>query len=450
MLLFNLIFAQAFFKLPDYFPASDNNQLTIKDYKKRDMYISSLPCLVLNTNFLTKTKENLADQKLVYPNLFRRFVNKFWQQTIILSVPTKVSEKYIAELNSLNLVKHKVNQKKFLSQFSKSLIKGSIESSLSSHLSYDQMPSPLIYVWKKVFNLKKMINSNLLGLSTSGKSLSEVKRQLEGSLRVNNLPLFIITNHLGQMVISEPPELSNVSKGTINVSSKDFSLVPCPEGWFFINFQDAEEYLQHIKKQYKISGTSDKLRVFICNLETFYKLSRNSRYKVNFRLVPDLHEIGQLVNQYSTYRNVEFSKDQKYGKDYFQGQPVYLVKDTHPDYYLGITLGKTQIKYKPVFTNYDTAIHSWNNFVKKQKYYRVSKYPELIVYNLEDFLHKQISDPSQNQLPFVLVPSKSSYKFTKTSQLRKPQPIAFTYFAYLKLWTKRIFWSLTSRQLQDG
>lgn len=449
MLLFNLIFAQTFLKLPDYVLVYDDNQLAIKDYKKRYMYISSLPCLVLNTNFLTKTKENLADQKLVYNNLFRRFVNKFWQQTIVLSVPTKVSEKYIAELNSLSLVKHKVSQKKFLSQFSKSLIKGSIKSSLSSHLSDDHQPSSIIYVWKKVFNFKNIINSSLLGLNMSRKSFWEIKKQLEGNFRINNLPLFIIINHLGQMVISEPPELSNASKGTTSLSSQDFNLTPCSEGWFFINYQDAEEYLQHIKKQYRIADASDKLQVFICNLETFYKLSHNSRHKVHFRLVPDLHEIGKLVNEYNAYRNVEFNKDQKYGKDYFQGQPIYIVKDTNPDYYLGVTPDKNQIKYKPVFTNYETAIHSWNNFVKKQKYYRSSKYPELIVYNLEDFLQEQTSDPSQNQLPFLLIPSKSSYEFTKTSQLRKVQPIASTCFSYLKLWTKRIFWSLTSRQPQD-
>nr|AYR05908.1 hypothetical protein [Lithothamnion sp.] len=451
MLLFNLIFAQTFLKLPDYSLVHDDNQSTIQayKYKKRERYVSSLPCLVLNTNFFTRPKENLADQKLVYNNLFRRFLNKFWQQTIVLSVPTKISEKYIAELNSLNLVKHKVSQKKFLSQFSKSLIKGSIESSLASHLYHDQRPSSILYVWKKVFNLKKMINCNLLRLNTSKKSLREIKKQLEGNLRISNLPLFIIANHLDQMVIAEPPELSNVSKGIIDVSSQNFNLRPCFEGWFFINFQDAEEYLQHIKKQYGITDTSHKLQVFICNLETFYKLSRNSRDEVNFRLVPDLHEIGQLVNKYSSYRNVEFNKDQKYGKDYFQGQPIYVIKDSSPDYYYMITPDKNQIKYKPVFTNYETAIYSWNNFVKKQKYYKVSKYPELIVYNLEDFLQEQISNPNHNQLPFLLIPSKSSYEFTKNSQIRKVRTVASTYFSYLKLWTKRIFWSLTSRQPQD-
>lgn len=451
MFLFNLIFAQTFLKLPNYFLVRDNNQLEIeaRKYKKRERHVSSLPCIVLNTNFLTKPKENLADQKLISSNLFRRFINKFWQQKIVLSIPTKISDKYISELNSLNLVKHKVSEKKFLSQFSKSLTKGSIESSLSSHLSYGQTPSSVLYVWKKVFNLKKMINFDFPVSNTSKKSLREIKKQLEGNLRINNLPLFIITNHLGQMVIAEPPELSNVSKGVTEMSFRDFNLKPYSEGWFFVNFQDAEEYLQHIKKQYSIADTSDKLQVFVCNLETFYKLSHNSRNEVHFRLVPDLHEIGQLVNKYSTYRNVQFNKDQKYGKDYFQGQPIYMIKDGSPDYYCEIVLGKSQIRYKPIFTSYETAIYSWNIFVKKQKYYRVSKYPELIVYNLEDFLRKQISDLNKNQLSFLLVPSKSSYTFTKSNQFKKVHPVISTYFSYFKLWTKRIFWSLTSRQPQD-
>ncbi len=115
MLLFNLIFAQNFFKLSDYPLVHNNNQLTIgaHRYKKIERVSSYLPCLISNPDFLTQSKESLADQKLISSNLFKRFINKFWQQTIFLSVPTKLSEKYIAELNSLNLVKHKVNQKNF-------------------------------------------------------------------------------------------------------------------------------------------------------------------------------------------------------------------------------------------------------------------------------------------------------------------------------------------------
>nr|YP_010728820.1 hypothetical protein P6G75_pgp057 [Lithothamnion corallioides]WEA77138.1 hypothetical protein [Lithothamnion corallioides] len=453
MLLFNLIFAQTFFKLPDYLLVRDDNQLTIGSYKykQREIYLSSLPCLTLNADFLTQSKESLADQKLIPSNLFKRFIDKFWQQKIVLSVPTKISEKYIADLNSLNLVKHKVSQKKFLSQFSKSLINGSIESSLSSNLFNDQTSSSIIYVWKKVLNLKKLMNFNLPILNASKKSLREIKKQLEGKLKIKNLPLFIVTNHLGQMVIAEPPEVSNVGTSIIGMSFQASNLRPCYEGWFFINFQDAEEYLQHIKKQYSISDTSDKLQVFICNLETFYKLSLNSRNVVHFRLVPDLHEIGQLVNNYSSYLNVRFNKNQNYGKDYFQGQPIYTIKikNEGSDYYYPISRDDKQIKYKPVFMNYKTAIYSWNNFVKKQKYSRLLKHPELIVYNLEDFLEEQISDSKHNQLPFLLIPSKSSYEFTKNSQFKKTQSITSTYFSYFKLWTKRIFWSLTSRQPQD-
>ncbi len=263
------------------------------------------------------------------------------------------------------------------------MINGSIESLLSSHLFDDQIPSSVVYVWKKTFNLKKLIN--LPVLNASKKSLREVKKQLEGKLEIKNMPLFIVTNHLGQMVIAEPPEDSSVSKSKIDISFQDSNLRPYYEGWFFTNFQDAEEYLQHIKKKYNIADINDKLRVFICSLETFYKLSRNSGHPVQFRLVPDLHEIGQLVNKYSTYRNVIFNKNQNFGKDYFQGQPIYTINNGSSDYYYQVVKNNKKIKYRPVFVNYKTAIHSWKNFVEKQNNSKLSKYPDLFVYNLEDF-----------------------------------------------------------------
>ncbi len=51
-----------------------------------------------------------------------------------------------------------------------------------------------------------------------------------------------------------------------------------------------------------------------------------------------------------------------------------------------------KIKYRPVFVNYKTAIHSWKNFVEKQNKTILScqNNPDLFVYNLEDFLEEQI------------------------------------------------------------
>nr|YP_010728629.1 hypothetical protein P6G74_pgp063 [Phymatolithon calcareum]WEA76939.1 hypothetical protein [Phymatolithon calcareum] len=455
MILFNLIFAQNISEFPDHFLVKINSQVKIEDhtYKKNTKYLSTLPCLISNVDFLTKSKDHLADKELISNNLFKRLLNKFWQQTIFLSVPTKLSDKYTAQLNSLNLVKDKVNQKKFLSEFSRSLIDGSIESSLSKERFNDYRYSSIKYIWRKGFNPKYFVNWNLLFPNANQKSSQKIQKRSGDPLKIRNFPLFIVTNHLGQMVIAEPPGLSYVSKSIINLFPNQSSLRPLYQGWFFVSNQDAQEYLRHIKKQYRIADTNNKLKIFTCNLETFYKLSHNSRNTVQFRLVPDLHEIGELVTKYSSYNSIVFDENQNHGKDYFQGQPIYTILNSSSDYYYQVPNDKQKMKYKPVFTSYETAVSSWDNFVKNQGHSKILKYPKFLVYNLEDFLESKINDSSQNQLPFIFIPSKNSYEFIKNSKLKQTPHIiyenVFTYFSYFKLWTKRVLWSLTSRQSHD-
>lgn len=455
MILFNLIFAKNILELPDHLLVKTNSEVKTKTHIsiKNTRQLSTLPCLVSTVDFLTKSNTDLANKELISNNLLRRLVNKFWQQTIFLSVPTKLSDKYIAQLNSLNLVKDKINQKKFLSKFSRSLIDGSIESSLSKDLLTDYKSSSIKYLWRKGLNPKYSGNLNLLLPNANQKSLQKIQKQSGNLLKIRNFPLFIVTNHLGQMVIAEPPESSHVTSSLINIFPNKSSSRPFYQGWFFTSNKDAEEYLQHIKKQYRIININNKLKIFTCNLETFYKLSHNSRSIVQFRLVPDLHEVGKLVTQYSSYRSIVFDTNQNYGKDYFQGQPIYTIMNDSSDYYYQVLNDKQKMKYKPVFTNYETAVSSWNSFVRNQGHSKISKHPKFMVYNLEDFLEDQLNDSSQSQLPAILIPSKNCYEFIKNSQLKYTPDIIyenfFTCFSYLKLWTKRVLWSLTSRQPHD-
>nr|YP_010471153.1 hypothetical protein N4M48_pgp039 [Synarthrophyton patena]UVF62982.1 hypothetical protein [Synarthrophyton patena] len=440
MLLFNLIFAHSISKSTNYLLDSFDSPITLvsNTENKKERFLSSLPFLISMSDSLTETKNNLANKKLISGNFLTRFINNFWQQTVFLSVPTKLSDKYISQLNSLNLVKNPVRPKKILSQFSQSLMNDSINSSLSSNFVYNNQFSSIKYIWKK-----SRINLNWTLLNKDTKFLDINHKQLFDRLQINNLPLFIVTNHLNQMIVAELPKESKTS-----FIFKKLDLKSYYQAWFFINYQDAEEYLQYIKNQYEIIDANNQLRIFICNLETFYKLSNKCINTVQFRLVPDLHEIGELVNTYSSYRNIIFNKAQNYGKDYFQGQPIYILKNDN--YYYQVNELNNKIKYQPVFMTYKTAVSSYKHLVKKQNNSKSLKPPKLMVYNLEEFLEKQVASFNKSNMPFLLIPSKSSYKLVKSGL---GSHILYDdisiYVSQLKLWTKRILWSLTSRQPQD-
>lgn len=441
MLLINLIFAPNISKFSDYLLDSSiffkSNRLNNNNQKKS---LSSLPFLISRPDFIDSSKNNLADKKFISRNLFTRLINNYCYQTIFLSVPNKESDKYIAKLNTLNIVGSTISQKYFLSQFSKSLINNSIDSSLSNDLIQADKSSSIRYLWKKSWFIPSSFS-----LNKGKKLLKPMRQQTKNEVNIKNLPLYVVTNHLNQMIISEPPEVS----GGFSMYIKQKSIVvPSYQAWFFANYQDAEEYLQYIKKQYRISNSNNKLGIFICNLETFYRLVDKSTNLVQLRLIPDLHEVGQLVNKYSSYRHIVFNKNQKYGKDYFQGQPIYTINSKN--YYYQMNKNTKKNKYRPVFTNYETAISSYPKLVKKDPNLKSTKYPELIVYNLEDFLQQETYDLHKDQPPFLMIPSKNSYEYTKNKNNRQERQVINqdiqVYLSYLKLWIKRVFWSLTSQQ----
>lgn len=58
----------------------------------------------------------------------------------------------------------------------------------------------------------------------------------------------------------------------------------------------------------------------------FYRLNRTSAPKIQSRLVGDLEEISLIVAKYSSDSSCIMHPKQKYSKDWFQGNPIYVLK----------------------------------------------------------------------------------------------------------------------------
>lgn len=459
MILFSLIFSQKIIELPRIFRPTLTNDLVQSDDMLNEHKIRNpfLAYAIKNIDFVSKSKENSINNGLVYTNCWQNLASFFRHQSIFLSPSNNLSNKYIAELNSLNLRHNdKSNYKYLLSEFSKSLAVNSIKSSFSSHY-FDQNGkrySSVEYLWRQIVDLKK-INCifNLLRKDKGLHYSRTIDYSLRNQLHCDSMPLYVISNHLGQMVLAEPPE--DLSFNYFPVRSNTGNLC---EGWFFISFEDAQEYLEYIAGYYGLNSSNRYLRIFTCNLATFYELSSTYNNKVSLRLVPDLNEVGSLVKKYRHYDNIIFHEKQKYGKNYFNGQPIYMIKDTRRSSsqcnYYETFLNKNKIKYKTLFTNYETAIDVCKKLKRKQDtssiHYKMSQKPMLLVYNLEHFIQEQAVSKSKDMDDFLLIPSKSSYKYAKLNQLKKRNILflndTLTAYSYIKLWIKRVFWSLTSKQ----
>nr|YP_009313264.1 Hypothetical protein ORF_2 [Dichotomaria marginata]SCW21518.1 Hypothetical protein ORF_2 [Dichotomaria marginata] len=404
-------------------------------------------------------------------NLFKELIEKYWQQRIFLSNSTRVSQKYIALLAKQEGINAKTAKKHLILAFSKALQEGYVQAHTFSRthlLSESKNTTYIQYMWNKGFNLN-FANSwkNLFINKRSDKLSVQQQKILINKLKQNNVPIFFVANGFKQMVLAEPPNQLLSNKNYFNnlfqlyydifLWNKDYGGVY--EGWFFVNPKDAEEYKNAIEVKYKRSYSQNGLQIVPARFDFYYKLNRLSPPRTEFRLMPDLKEVGKLVKQRSYRQNLVFDKKQKYGKSFFQGQPIYLIdpikcqniktrKVQMCSYYFPNT-EKTN-KPVPIFFSKDIAMKAWDHFRTDQKQYKLPKYPLLRVYNLEDFLIDYENATQKNDQDFLFIPNRDAYQLVKQEYLKnnnaKQLNNDLSSIKICRIWMQRLLSSLTSRQ----
>lgn len=427
---------------------------------------------ISNNNKLPDVKnENFANKTLISRNFWGELINRYWQETIFLSKSDSLSEKYVNQLKSDGLSIYGNQYKKFLFEFSKALMIGRISTSLNnnSYLDTAQNNSTDVkYVWRKTLNLP--VREKHL-TSTRQDYISRQKILLIKKLQYTNFPIFTVANNFNQIIIAEPSEnlvsynnpLNNIYLWYHNQILSQTNKKPIHEALFFINLEDALEYKKYISNKYLKLGiytNEDKLKVIPSRLDFYYRLVCNTHPQVYFRLIPDLKELGELLYTYQYSSNVNFHKDQEYGKHHFQGQPIYIIQPIQCKnnvtqrndlvtykYLLHENRKNFASEYQAVFMNYKVALLAWRKFTENHKDYNLPKQPEILVYNLEDFLNNCLS---QDNLDVLFVPNQDSYRFIQLLEQQKSLNYMWSDWhnkiSYIKSISKRLIWSLTSKQ----
>lgn len=449
MILYNSIFSQATPKLL---------RDPVANYRHAPVFLKSpnsisksfaLAYTVKNPEVLTVSNADLAKRNFIEQSRLQKILNNIWHQVIFLSASNKSYDQYIVDLSYLNTNRSQGTSRYLMSEFSRSLLQGSVRSSLSSKSELSSLyPSSVQYAWRKSLSGVQEVIASLFHVNAYQDHLNRVKQYLHHNDTVNNFPLFTVSNYLGQMIISEPPSELAGKRVVADYISSNHSINATHQGWFFTSFEDAQEYMEAIGEYYNL--TKDHLKIFACNLNTFYMIADKFKNKVHFRLLPDLVELGSLTKSYKYYRNVSLHPSQSHGRNYFQGQPLYIlqVKDAHR-YNLVDHGFKLLDGYNLVFSNYETACSAWNR-LRGSLYASTSSKPALVVYNLESLIADESLKTQEQASKFLLVPSESTYWFLKKHFLQKNITLlhdtVINHALSVKLWSKRIFWSLTSRQ----
>nr|YP_009654338.1 hypothetical protein [Pleurostichidium falkenbergii]QCH39625.1 hypothetical protein [Pleurostichidium falkenbergii] len=403
----------------------------------------------------------IENNNLVSRKFWQKLVNKYIQETIVLSSPSTMSSNYINKLRASGLSVYKGNEhKSFLYQFTRSITGDKAKVSLSNlnilnNLSNrENSQTYLTYKWPKFFNFKnvfffnnKQYISNILNFSSS------------------SLPLFIVVNSNKEIVVAESTDQLSKNGFLFNLcnyfnNSKNYKK-NLYTGLLFVNPKDAVEYKYYIEALHSNSTRSVGIKVVPINMHLYDRLINLKNASIEFRLVPDLKEISNLIYKYKKYKHISFNRNQKYTHNSFQGQPIYSIKPFYSQQkYSNYSNGYNSLNntgqsesdsiYQTIFFNYNTLMGAWNRFKKENIKYSLPLKPEISVSNFETFIQSNYNENKDSKLTFL--PSVNAYDFIKSHLNTKSQygrglkHTVLRSSLSLKTFFYRVFWSLTSKQ----
>jgi hypothetical protein len=211
------------------------------------------------------------------------------------------------------------------------------------------------------YSRSKFLNSFIDSVNSSNFFLKKT-REIQSALA--NIPVFVVLNGNGEIVLSKPSNVLTSKTFTTYLREKLYdscgAFDPVIEkkqdlGLIFMNYGDAEKFLKEVAKS-DFEGTQTVgLSIHCINLNSAYKITREYHPGVDFRLVPDLNEVKNLLIKKTNkpYLIIENEQQQlrfrqrnlnlfpylkKLGNyispgysfvqcnEYFKGVPIYVVK----------------------------------------------------------------------------------------------------------------------------
>jgi hypothetical protein len=289
-----------------------------------------------------------------------------------------------------------------------------------------------------------------------------------------SVPIYVILNGLDEVVLTKPRNLEfNTSvKQTVYdyCGAFDSSLERKQQvGFFFINQLDAETYLQEIARA-DVNGTETVgLSIHCIGLDSAYNITREHHPGIDFRIIPDLQEVKDLLTKNISKsslivedgqqqlrfrrRNVNLiptlgelghllspSSSFLQRDEYFKGVPIYIVQTTNNQTNIAVNqyfnfLGLIDVAYGRFIQTFDSLLGCGHNWIMQG--------------SLKDIA---CSDQSTNYIffneksaeQFVTQNSNSiaRYPGSRTSNaeflVRKPKIYVYNLEDFIELWEEKI------------
>lgn len=281
---------------------------------------------------------------------------------------------------------------------------------------------------------------------------------------LKGVPIYTVVNDNNEIVTASPRESKNFySLKWIREKMRELFFWRQDEGpisinLFFMNKEDASSYLHEICKKEPREAEISGLKIKTIGLDMFYKLNRTSPPKTQNRLVADLKEVDSLLTSHINSTACIVHPKQKYAKDWFQGNPIYILKlqtSFTSKTLFGYSVPNSQDK-KFVFFSREDALKAWKNFLSREVKLPLKHDPKVEIYNLESLLF-DIENMTDKSPELVFVPPYGSYLELRgdinEQVLVNPNPIQEYMFKMklnlrnLERFYKGIIWLFTSDTL---
>nr|YP_010337299.1 hypothetical protein MW436_pgp175 [Pulvinaster venetus]UNJ16884.1 hypothetical protein [Pulvinaster venetus] len=414
--------------------------------------------------------QKLSERLKQSHNWLSNLVECYWKQYIIISLLNKNEQHILIAIrkfeNSNDYRFRRIWQKQFIHDLSI----GKVDFQMLNLNSSQGIP--MIYLWKKGINFPRPERFNLLYRNLRTIDWPNNKHKL--IMKNLNFSSILVPINSFYRIVFSIPDIESKKNFVDNlffsyfdafIWKKDSLITPFKQGFFFFNSQDAKEILHSSQSAYFRSFKRyGPLQIFPLKLGVAYKWNRISKPRVHFHFIPDVKEIGDLLFKYRHYKNIKIHKSQVINKNNFKGVPIYIIQPEIIQHNNQQIVFNYSSYLKPLdqnqqilFTSLHSAYQAWSYFKSNHSSFNLSDKPNILVYNLESYIHdceKKITEECQN---FRVIPNQDIINILeKDSDINKKYSIKYFYsykflptIKKMTLWSKYIFWSFTTRQKPD-
>nr|ARO90963.1 conserved hypothetical plastid protein [Corynoplastis japonica] len=387
----------------------------------------------------------------------QELTRNYFEQTIIFSPLDKKGEPSVLERDRNQISRDCLTQK-----INFELPRNFLHNSITNRLRTGKQ---ITYAWKKGINLPFPKQDHQLIVKSNRFDFPTIKQeQIINKLR--NFPVFVVSNGFKELVIgySQNEYKKNYYEKIYDLYDNYFlwtkDKYPSSLGFFFFNPNDALELEKTMYNRQPYSSKELCIKTNAISLHKAYALNRTSSPRVQFKFVPDLDELGKLLKEYKYDSNIRFHPKQYHGRSFFQGQPIYMIQ---PNWIQKLNNKKILKEYNTlfkaksenstvIFISRDSAYLGWKKFRTVNPKLNLPKKPPLIVYNFESFINDYECDSNKASTDLVLVTNHDAYNYFDKLKMNQNSETSFealsnkfnTNFLFLKIWIKRILWSITT------